>query len=848
MDKSILNTECIVCNYGRFYKTTFLNVHCVMHESNYYNFTRIALDNGFGDIQKITRNKYWKDYMKVICDEYMINPRSHEIKHRYLLGNHMEKPRPQICGSGETSGKSTNKISETCVSETSLISEKVNEIQTPNLGFGETSGIQAAELYQSESLHGETCEFVPITDGNVSFSIRNQTGEKAILNGVYMPKIFLHFFCEHVNLSYASRISYMVMLLDEELKLRKITFDQKIREYDEEIESLREGYRRSNAGFDHSHPGTIICKHLDSQQSDHRYRLNFKQNVIAEDSLSLNERDVVISSIYNVDEMRRLIYFYVRASELDFVHHTNRNEYVISDFLKFRTFIDQLQNYEFEYKYDVETIISNFIRGRRLPDGHLVSNNSFYGSMFEFFCSKKYELSLFKYQPTEKLGLNKKDVGVDLIDIGKKVIAQCEYYRTGTLTQKKMSSFIDMVNDYIPDEWRCILFVNESAQIDKKVEGMETIEIVYVPDNEINQFIEHYTGIELTTIIEEGVPIKIKHTYAITKNESLFNRISEFISNCIATRYPCFRDDVLAEINEAFASELTSPLTIAAFGQAFRQLYYHNSDDTLPYLDGKAILRAPSDKEDEVEFIRQRIGFSQYTRDEFTAIYNEHFRTSIKSSDFCKRFRGIFEGVGKSVATRSINGKNEIVLSLLEAPGRDEAFKTFIDTCLDKDYSEIAEDFNNHFHRYETTRSMMMILEQLYAFPFGEEIDVEVMPRPEPDLSSPEAWIKSFIGLRQMKCVDVVREYNEHFSPLTVNRFGRKYGELMRRRDGVLYNVLINKKRVQVFDLKEKDLSIFKTYLDSLPDNADKLSAFNKHFERFEDRLSLGVLYRKASL
>lgn len=629
-------------NGRKFYRTSFFDISCIRCENGYYNFTKIAQDNGKRDMNEITRYKYWKDYIDAFKKNYLFD--------------------------SETNGF--------ILRISSPVNSRGNSIQE-------------------------------ISEEMLSFTIQTRDEKLLELNGTYMPEDLLHFFCEHVNIDYAMKIASLIALINREIKLRNITLEQKIEEQVSLIESLQTRLRNSNAGFNHENAGTILCSKIRGSKrnrnqpvSPYRYHVYYKPIVLGEGSQSFKEGDMLIKNIYNIYEMKRLINFYMNATIFSFASPVHMNLYDITDLEAFRDFVYKLQRFEYEYKYDLDAIIRNYKLSHSDLSTYQRQNDAF-GKFFEFYCSLKYHMQLFKYQPVEILGLHKDDIGADLIDISNKIIGQCKYYKERKITAKRIATFIDFVSNYTEDGWKAVLFINSDAKIELPKDITDFINIERVPVNEIEDFISSrlldgrkIEEIETSEIEEEENEDNIISTDTSVQtdiqsnNESSLNistsetidtstnkiisesPIRDYIKEQLETNSFIFLDDMIENINKLretnaqFMHELHSPLNIKTFYKRYNDLYDHDCYGSLPKIDGRLILRTAIDKNDELSFIRRTIGDGEMPVNEYLEIHNSQFKTHYNSRSFTHRFRNIFQMQGKSILVRYIKGKKTTVLRL----------------------------------------------------------------------------------------------------------------------------------------------------------------------------------------
>ena len=654
-------------NGKKFYRTSFFDISCIRCENGYYNFTKIAQDNGKRDIYEITRYKYWKEYIDEFKKKYRI-----EIK--------------------------TMKITST-------------KYQTVNSRSG---------------------EFMDITDEKLSFTIRNQEGNRACLNGVYMPKLLLHFFCEHVNKAYAMDIMDLIDLIEEETRLRNITLEQKIEEQAALVESLKTRLQNSNAGFNHETPGAIIIH----ETKTHNFKLFYKVvNVRSNDY----PNDTVISYVYNIDKMKRLINFYTKKGYVDGLKLIGPS--VFEGTLETITkLIDELQHFKFQPSYDIDEEIKKYVDLNREALRDKSKRNGVIGTLFEFYCAKRFSIPMYKLATTEMLSFSKQDHGVDLIDIDKMTIAQCKYYQSSELTEHRLQTFIDFCK-YM-DEWNRLLIINVNINLSASVvraahQGL--FDFVYIENYEFEGFLRSLglkdEEFSLTKTEErESSSQTPKSTCSINKTESLEiepiteapslsidecknesshrtlasvheSAIREYVKEQLESNDYLFLDELIAKINEireenaSFMRELPSPMNTKTFYKRFGDLYEHENSGSLPKIDGRAIVRKQRNKEAEIEFITSTIGDGEIELGEYIALHNARFGTNYNRQSFTHRFRNMFRMQGHSLYSRRIESKKVSILQLRDESSSNSESSTDVSETASND--EIVNYFNRELRAHD---------------------------------------------------------------------------------------------------------------------------------------------------
>ena len=67
--------------------------------------------------------------------------------------------------------------------------------------------------------------------------------------GTYVHPKMLNFICMWCNIEYATKVDHMMDLINDEIKLRQISFEQKISEQEESVKQLTTKIKNMNSGF-----------------------------------------------------------------------------------------------------------------------------------------------------------------------------------------------------------------------------------------------------------------------------------------------------------------------------------------------------------------------------------------------------------------------------------------------------------------------------------------------------------------------------------------------------------------------------------------------------------------------
>lgn len=729
-------------NGKKFYRTTFFDISCIRCENGYYNFTKIAQDNGKRDIYEITRYKYWKEYI----DEFKKNYRI-EIK--------------------------TMKITST-------------KYQTVNSRSG---------------------EFMDITDENLSFTIRNQEGNRVFLNGVYMPKLLLHFFCEHVNKSYALKIADLISLIEEETHLRNITLEQKIEEQAALVESLKTRLHNCNRGFNHERPGSIlilkqkynVSKHETIQRAIERkraltgvdesqgelFRVRFSQLKQSNYDASKRNRDIkkgkeVIETrqmlnIYNPLDIQRLFNHYANQGMLDGISFVSRN-YVIGSFEAIEKAIKDISDFVIIAsaplsKDEAIRLSVDFASRAKIPRHQIRSK------LFEWFCAYKYCFKPFNREITERVGLYKNDVAMDLIDIRNKRIGQCKYYKN-KLPYSSLDTYLDACDSMM--NYTAYLFINDECEVDEEIEDEISWEIIRVPTNEFEEFLNEVDAqlkelSENASLVSNSLSNKAsddeitlfksiiglsqmnkddllsrfnklnKSDWSITQLYNAFNdhiihkhgsyvdglgnielkhdeeyikTMKEWIMNYIAgntlSRGCVIAETMISDFNFYFKRFETLPTIRKRFAECMIEFEYASKSINGKYT-GCFIFK--HDTTIEQDFIRETLKGRYMAKQELVDAFNEHFNSHYNVNAFTREFRDLFE-INESGNLKHIknNGKTIFVYSLKR--DIDEERRFIIETLKNKPLprDEFISIFNSHFRSYYKPTEFISRFHDLFVF------------------------------------------------------------------------------------------------------------------------------------
>lgn len=730
-------------NERKFYRTTFFDISCIRCENGYYNFTKIAQDNGKRDINEIVRLSTWKRKVEAFKRNYLFSLENNEF---------------------------------------------ILRISCPAESVG--------ELYKE------------ISDDMLSFTVQTRDEKLLDLNGTYMPEDLLHFFCELVNDDYAVRISYLITLIHRETHLRNITLEQKIEEQAALVESLKTRLHNCNRGFNHERPGSIlmlkqkynVSKHEAIQRAIERkraltgvdesqgelFRVRFSQLKQSNYDASKRNRDIKkgkevietrqILNVYNPLDIQRLFNHYANQGMLDGISFVSRN-YVIGSFEAIEKAIRDISDFVLVAstplsKDEAIRISVDFASRAKIPRHQIRSK------LFEWFCAYKYCFKPFNREITERIGLYKNDVAMDLIDIRNKRIGQCKYYYKNKLPYSSLDTYLDACDSIM--NYTAYLFINDECEVDEEIEEEISWELVRVPTNEFEEFLnevdtqlkEQSTSTSLVSNSlsnrasdEEIVLLKSIIGLSQMNKDELLSRFNKLNKSdwSIVQLYNAFNDHIIHKhgsyvdgfgnielkhdeeyikimkewIMNYIAGNMLSRGCVIAETMLTDFNFYFKRFDTLPTLrkrfaecmiefeyasksiNGKyaGCFIFKHDTTIEQDFIREMLKGRYMAKQELVDAFNEHFKTHYNINAFTREFRDLFE-INENGNLKHIrnNGKTIHVYSLKRDIDEERRFiiETLKNEPLPRD--EFISIFNSHFQSYYKPTEFISRFHDLFVF------------------------------------------------------------------------------------------------------------------------------------
>ena len=525
-------------------------------------------------------------------------------------------------------------------------------------------------------------------------------GSNASITGSYFNKNLLNAFLINLSNKYYCLVSKIMDEFDRRFQVSKESAEEQLKKYKtetdviikrlkEENKIINEKYNNSNSAKRHDKPGSIWIE--PAKTGSNVYKIHFMQSNISADDELFN--GFIISDIYNIKDIQNLIRFYLLNGKYDFASCTGGNNFKISDIDKMKEFIADLQKYNFRFDYNVDSIIEKFIS--RIYN---FDTNYFQGHMFEFYCSKHFDIPVYKFERTELLALTKIDEGIDLMDIEKKIIAQCKFYKFSRLSLRNLKTFIGFCKDESFKDWKHLLLVNDDIKIEDDVKTQKCFEIIFVNHLKFEIFMRNYKD----KINEKEIKNKRKMQTLICIQPNLQEEIREYVKCALKERNEVRYEEILYEVQEIFEPRSDHPITEYVFKHSCSDLYKKDhSDSFYKNENGERILINKSSHLNEEEFIIQTIGYGTYFTDEYVSIHNEKFHTRYNVQTFSREFRHLFE---RETAGKLIRVNDRSVFNLIKED-REEMYRKYFE---EHPFSTMKQ-FNDYFHRYENEQTWRKI-------------------------------------------------------------------------------------------------------------------------------------------
>lgn len=592
--------------------------------------------------------------------------------------------------------------------------------------------------------------------------------ENRWIQGTYYHKCFIHYFCEHVSISYALKVSEIMNLIDERIHMKESSLEIEIQTLKQENEQLQTRLTNCNLGFNHEQPGTILMiRKRTDDEANNLIRIRFSQLTQSNyEANRRNGRDVIetklLSNIYNPLEIQRLFNHYARFKMLDDLTYVSRN-YVTGSFEAVEKAISVISNFELSStaftKNDALQVCVNFALKAKIPRHQIRSK------LFEYFCAYKYGFKPFNREVTEAVGLCKRDVAMDLIDIENKRIGQCKYYKN-KLHYSRLDTYLDSIDSL--QAYNAYLYVNDSCEVDEEIEGEVSWTLIRVPNSEFEEFLKS---------VDEQLPKK-------SLSNDVCDAERELLKSIIGVSQ-MDRDELLSKFNALNNSDWSINQFYNSFEDILKFKYgsFVDDDNRLELEHDADFIETLRSWFDEYISMHQ-VSIGLIVADELLSAFNSHFHRFESMKTLTKRLREcafVFEHCAKSVHG---DIKACICLKTKDEEYRDFIRETLKGNCMQK--KELIDIFNSKFDtRYTAskfTRDFLDLFEcdskhQLKHIKInGKTVHVYALKR---DIESERAFIREYLSAGYKPRDELIEAFNSHFcSDYNPTAFTNRFGDM----------------------------------------------------------------------
>lgn len=252
---------------------------------------------------------------------------------------------------------------------------------------------------------------------------------------------------------------------------------------------------------------------------DKLYRLSQSKN-----NISTDEEYIEIS---NPSKVMRLLKVYSKLHSFPGFKWIDKGIYEIINFKEIKGVLRKISIQEQVKNYNINEITKRYV------ERHKSSSRNFLPTMFEFYCSKISGCYVYKYNLNELIGLDRRDIGVDLINMDNKKLVQCKYYRKSILSNTNLLSFNKLCQSF--PTFKYVLMMNEDCKLQNGFDDSK-FEIIKVSNEDFMKFVYEFVPNYVETKFESKYPmIKPTPKTAIPNTEPQFVFQRKFPENTIKT-------------------------------------------------------------------------------------------------------------------------------------------------------------------------------------------------------------------------------------------------------------------------------------------------------------------------
>lgn len=550
------------------------------------------------------------------------------------------------------------------------------------------------------------------------------------IRGTYTNPKLINYIAFWASPKYAITVGKIMDKINERMQIKQIeaeeNFKQIINNLQTELTSTKNHINNLNITIKRRE-GSLKIRKIKNIQNKDIYSITASR---FDEQIIKNENEFVLKQ-YNSEETLNLLSFYVKNNCINNIEYNSKYSFITNNINTIINTIKDISDNCININIDYDKIIKNTIinwRNLNIEYSYDLKKYIFnypktQGTMFELYCAKKYNIPPFKYQQTELFGLNKKDIGCDLLNVKTSTTAQCKFYTESQLTQNRLDTYLLFIRKMNFNN--NFLFINESLALSYDLKIPSYLDIIRVPDIEIYKFIDDICEknieweLEQKNIITENktqtrietekhLENKIKkHKYKnksdISNKININQDIKEFVKSYIYNK--SMKGISLNDMIGKLKNEYNIDYNIYTFGKNFSDLYKHELNDSYPINNGEKWLFPilNSDLNEEIDFIYLTINHSEYLTKEYLDIHNKQFHTNYNIKSFSQQFGRMFKHDADCLARRTINGKRMHVFVLNDNNNEN----VYID-WIKKNIKEhnlityIVSKFNEYFHCYYT--------------------------------------------------------------------------------------------------------------------------------------------------
>lgn len=277
--------------------------------------------------------------------------------------------------------------------------------------------------------------------------------------GFYVHPKLINIIAQWCSIKYNIKVTEYMDSINEELTIQNTTFQQKLQEQQENVSQLQVELKKRDAGrimlegeleiIPKNNNEYRVCAQefkTITQDPNHDYIITYNPYVILNQFKTYLEYNAIDNISLVTDKMNIIV-----RGDRDIIRST----------------LTSMANNTFTITKSISEL--NDIELVRI-EAYETNKERAIGLKFELHCSTTHNIPLFKFSSPEQIGLRRRDVGIDLLDIPNKISAQCKCY-SKPIPSRALSTYIKCVEhiDKNYTGWKHYLYVLEETTISKVV-------------------------------------------------------------------------------------------------------------------------------------------------------------------------------------------------------------------------------------------------------------------------------------------------------------------------------------------------------------------------------------------